>query len=72
MASTKLSDTLIGREVERLFGEISAKRGDLCANPVTGGNSSTGSIRSNGRKMRLTSGSWYVNILRCIVHRMHR
>ena len=37
MASTKLSDTLIGREVERLFGEISAKRGDLCTNPVTGG-----------------------------------
>jgi hypothetical protein len=23
--------------VERLFGEISAKRGDLCRNPVTGG-----------------------------------
>jgi hypothetical protein len=25
------------RELERLFGEISAKRGDLCTNPVTGG-----------------------------------
>ena len=37
MASSKLSETLIGREVERLFGEISAKRGDLCENPVTGG-----------------------------------
>jgi hypothetical protein len=37
MASSKLSETLIGREVERLFGEISAKRGDLCWNPVTGG-----------------------------------
>ena len=37
MASSNLSDTLIGREVERLFGEISAKRGDLCENPVTGG-----------------------------------
>jgi hypothetical protein len=27
----------MGREVERLFGEISARRGDLCTNPVTGG-----------------------------------
>jgi hypothetical protein len=37
MASSKLSENLMGREVERLFGKISAKRGDLCTNPVTGG-----------------------------------
>src|SRR5215510_650852 len=37
MASSKLSETAIRREVERLFGEISAKRGELCTNPVTGG-----------------------------------
>ena len=37
MASSKVSENLIGREVERLFGEISAQRGDLCENPVTGG-----------------------------------
>ncbi len=37
MASSKLSETRIRREVERMFGEISAKRGDLCTNPVTGG-----------------------------------
>ena len=37
MASNKLSETTIRREVERLFGEISAKRGELCKNPVTGG-----------------------------------
>jgi hypothetical protein len=37
MAWSKLSQTPIGREVERRFGEISAKRGDLCTNPVTGG-----------------------------------
>jgi len=37
MAKSKLNETAIGREVERLFGEISAKRGDLCTNPVTGG-----------------------------------
>ena len=37
MASTNLSETPIRRDVERLFGEISAKRGDLCTNPVTGG-----------------------------------
>src|SRR5215831_435125 len=37
MASTNLSETPIRREVERLFSEISAKRGDLCTNPVTGG-----------------------------------
>ena len=37
MASSKLSETLIGREVERLFGGISARRGELCENPVTGG-----------------------------------
>ena len=36
MASSKLSETLIGREVERLFGQISARHGDLCWNPVTG------------------------------------
>jgi hypothetical protein len=37
MASTQVNETLIRHEVERLFGEISAKRGDLCENPVTGG-----------------------------------
>ena len=37
MASTKPNEALVGREVERLFGEISAKRGELCENPVTGG-----------------------------------
>ena len=37
MASTQANETLIGREVERLFSEISARRGDLCENPVTGG-----------------------------------
>ena len=37
MASSELSETPIRREVERLFGEISANRGDLCKNPVTGG-----------------------------------
>src|SRR5262249_50859299 len=37
MASSKLSETLMRREVDRMFGEISAKRGDLCTNPVTGG-----------------------------------
>jgi len=37
MASSKLSENLVWREVERLFGEISAKRGDLCTNLVTGG-----------------------------------
>ena len=37
MAGTQVSETLVRREVERLFGEISARRGDLCDNPVTGG-----------------------------------
>src|SRR5215831_18066054 len=37
MVSSKLSETLTRREVERMFREISAKRGDLCTNPVTGG-----------------------------------
>ena len=37
MARSKLSESPIGREVERLFGKISARRGDLCINPVTGG-----------------------------------
>ena len=36
MACTHQSETPIRREVQRLFGEISAKRGDLCENPVTG------------------------------------
>ena len=37
MGSINETETSIRREVERLFGEISAKRGDLCTNPVTGG-----------------------------------
>jgi hypothetical protein len=37
MASTQVNETLVRRGVERLFGEISAKRGELCTNPVTGG-----------------------------------
>ena len=37
MGSINETETSIRREVERLFGEISAKRGDLCENPVTGG-----------------------------------
>jgi hypothetical protein len=37
MATINLSETAIGREVERLFGEILAKRGDIVTNPVTGG-----------------------------------
>ena len=36
MATTKLSDTLIGREVERLFGEISGNPEDICMDPVIG------------------------------------
>ena len=36
MASFKLPDNPIGREVERLFSEISCQRGSLCVNPVTG------------------------------------
>ena len=36
MASSKLSETLMGREVERLFGQISTRHGGLCWNPVTG------------------------------------
>ena len=36
MANIKLCETLIGREVERLFSELRACRGDLCKNPVTG------------------------------------
>jgi hypothetical protein len=37
MASTSQTKTLVAHDVERLFSEISAKRGDLCTNPVTGG-----------------------------------
>ena len=37
MASSNLSETATKREVERLFAEISARRGELCENPVTGG-----------------------------------
>jgi hypothetical protein len=37
MATSNVGEIQIRRDVERLFGEISAKRGDLCENPVTGG-----------------------------------
>ena len=37
MAITKLSETLIGREVERLFSETTASHGEVYENPVTGG-----------------------------------
>ena len=33
MASSKLSENLMGSEVERLFGEISTKRGDFARTP---------------------------------------
>jgi hypothetical protein len=36
MGSFKLPDNLIGREVERLFSEISRQRGSLRMSPVTG------------------------------------
>ena len=37
MANAQVNETLVAREMERLFSEISAKRGELCTNPVTGG-----------------------------------
>ena len=37
MGSINETETSIRREVERLFSEISARRGELCENPVTGG-----------------------------------
>ena len=37
MAKSNLIESPTRREVERLFGKISARRGDLCINPVTGG-----------------------------------
>jgi hypothetical protein len=36
MASSKLSETLIGREVERAFANISGKPGDIRMNPIMG------------------------------------
>ena len=36
MASTKRNETLIGREVERAFANISEKPGDVWMNPITG------------------------------------
>jgi len=36
MACIKQSETPIGREVERMFGEISAKRGELLQEPGNG------------------------------------
>jgi hypothetical protein len=36
MDAINLSETLIGREVERLFNESPAQYGDRCTNPVTG------------------------------------
>ena len=37
MATKRTSEGLIGREVERMFGEISARRGELCETRLTGG-----------------------------------
>ena len=36
MAWTKLSQTLIGSEVDRAFHNISGKPGDIRMNPITG------------------------------------
>ena len=36
MDTINLAETLIGREVERLFNESPARYGDHCTNPVTG------------------------------------
>jgi hypothetical protein len=35
MSVIKLAETLVGREVERLFSERPARYGELCTNPVT-------------------------------------
>ena len=37
MEPVKLSETLIGREVERLFNKTPVRHGKTCENPVTGG-----------------------------------
>ena len=37
MEPVKLSETLVGREVERLFSETPVRHGKTCDNPVTGG-----------------------------------
>ena len=37
MEPVKLSETLVGREVERLFSETTASHGEVYENPVTGG-----------------------------------
>ena len=37
MEPVKLSETLVGREVERLFSETPVRHGKTCENPVTGG-----------------------------------
>jgi hypothetical protein len=37
MGPVKLSETLVGREVERLFSETPVRHGKTCENPVTGG-----------------------------------
>ena len=36
MDAINLAETLIGREVERLFNESPARYGENCRNPVTG------------------------------------
>ena len=36
MGAINLTETLIGREVERLFSKNPARSGDQCRNPVTG------------------------------------
>jgi hypothetical protein len=36
MAWNRLSHTLIGSEVDRVFDNISGQPGDICMNPITG------------------------------------
>jgi hypothetical protein len=64
MASTKQTETSIGREVERLFSEISAKRGAICTNPITGEQFIYGHFSMKREKEPLTVGSSYANISR--------
>ena len=61
MEPVKLSETLIGREVERLFSETTASHGEVYENPVTGGRFVYGIEPINRRRRLRAVRCWHAS-----------
>ena len=61
MANIQLSESLIGREVDRLFSETTASHGEVYENPVTGGRFVYGIEPIEPQKEAAYRALWHAN-----------